>query len=312
MANTSYTLGVKPSNAMPEIWSKVLLKNLSKVGVHKHIAVDHSSEFAANGDAIHLRRVDDSNITVGNYYTAGSGGAAGTQGTISAVDAQVVDNVLALTETPYVAVNFEDFALEQSDVKFQADIIERARLKIAEFIDDKIMSTIAATATAIDSQVFDATTASDGEMFDLLLQIAQKLKEAGAVSLNNASDLFGDKGLKQVPYVVVNPAVMRYILKEPAFVKIDMAGKDAMWKDGTVRGTIAGLVVLESTVMATTTNNVTIIGGVKDATHYAVKKISSRFVQSEDHFSTQWGTLFAMGCKVVLPGATVKQVVKVA
>jgi hypothetical protein len=322
MSVNAFLQGVAPYNAVSEKWSKVLLKNLSLVGVYKHIAVDHSSELSDNSDAIHLRMVNDSSVTVSNYYTRSStsvtvtaagamSGTAGTEGTISYGTAAVDDYVLQLTETPSTAVKFEDYALKTADVSFQAKIIERGLYKLSAYIDSFVMGRIiAAAGTTLTA--FNATTAAAGDVYDLLLQAAAVLKKAGATPVSNVSDLAGDRGLKEVGYVVVNPDVMRFILKEPAFVKVDMTDKNALWKDGIVRGTIAGLVVLESSNMPTTSNVCTIFAGIKSAAHFAIRKISDRMIPAQNNYQMLWSVLTTCGCVVSHPTAIVKCAVTVA
>lgn len=314
MSSNALQMGIAPYNAVSEKWSKVLLKNLSKVGVYKHLAIDHSAELADNSDAIHLRMVNDSSVSVANYYTySGTPGTPGTQGTISYGTAAVDDVVLKLTESPACAVKFEDYALRTADVNFQAKIIERARYYLAKFVDTFVMNTIIAAVPAGNTlTAFNATTAASGDVYDLLLQFAAILKNAGAVPVSNASDLGGDRGIEERGYICVNPDVMRYILKEPAFVKVDMTDKNALWKDGIVRGTIAGLIVLESSNLPTTTNVCTIFGGIKSAAHFAVKKVSDRMIPSENTFEMLWSVLTACGCVVSHPAALAKCAVTVA
>ena len=314
MSSNALQMGIAPYNAVSEKWSKVLLKNLSKVGVYKHLAIDHSAELADNSDAIHLRMVNDSSVSVANYYTySGTPGTPGTQGTISYGTAAVDDVVLKLTESPACAVKFEDYALKTADVNFQAKIIERARYYLAKFIDTFVMNTIIAAVPAGNTlTAFNATTAASGDVYDLLLQFAAILKNAGAVPVSNASDLGGDRGIEERGYICVNPDVMRYILKEPAFVKVDMTDKNALWKDGIVRGTIAGLIVLESSNLPTTSNVATIFGGIKSAAHFAVKKVSDRMIPSENTFEMLWSVLTACGCVVSHPAALAKCAVTVA
>lgn len=314
MSSNALQMGIAPYNAVSEKWSKVLLKNLSKVGVYKHLAIDHSAELADNSDAIHLRMVNDSSVSVANYYTySGTPGTPGTQGTISYGTAAVDDVVLKLTESPACAVKFEDYALRTADVNFQAKIIERARYYLAKFVDTFVMNTIIAAVPAGNTlTAFNATTAASGDVYDLLLQFAAILKNAGAIPVSNVSDLGGDRGIEERGYICVNPDVMRYILKEPAFVKVDMTDKNALWKDGIVRGTIAGLIVLESSNLPTTTNVCTIFGGIKSAAHFAVKKVSDRMIPSENTFEMLWSVLTACGCVVSHPTALAKCAVTVA
>lgn len=323
MSINAFLNGVAPYNAVSEKWSKVLLKNLSLVGVYKHIAVDHSSELSDNSDAIHLRMVNDSSVTVANYYTRSStsvtitaagamSGTAGSEGTISYGTAAVDDYVLQLTESPATAVKFEDYALKTADVAFQAKIIERGLYALSKYVDSFVMNTIiAAAGTTLTA--FNATTAAAGDVYDLLLQAAAVLKKAGATPVSNVSDLAGDQGIKETGYVVVNPDVMRFILKEPAFVKVDMTDKNALWKDGIVRGTIAGLIVLESSNLPTNVSNVcTIFAGIKSAAHFAIKKISDRMIPAQDKFQMLWSVLSSCGCVVSHPAAIVKCAVTVA
>lgn len=315
MSVNAFQLGATPYNAISEIWAKSLLKSLSVVGVYKHIAVDHSSELSANSDAIHLRLINDASVSVGNYYTRGADeNTQGTEGTITYTKPVIDKITLQLTDTPYAAVTFEHYALKTADVKFQSGIIERARYQIARKIDELVMNTIIAAVPAENTiaGTFDATSAGEGEMYDKLLEISAILKTAGAVPVSNTSDLFGDKGMKNTGYVVVNPQVMRYILKEPAFVKVDFTDKNAMWKDGIVRGTIAGLVVLESSNLPTTTGTVNVFGGIKEAAHFAVKEYANRMIEDPNHFSVLWSVAFAAGAIVSHPKALAKVVVKVA
>lgn len=313
MSSNAFQLGATPYNAISEIWAKTLLKSLSVTGVYKHIAVDHSSELSANSDAIHLRLINDSSVNVGNYYSYSSTpGTAGTEGTITYTKPVVDKTTLELTETPYAAVSFEHYALKTADVKFQGAIIERARYKIAQAIDTLVMNTIIAAVPGANTLTpFDATQAADGDMYDQLLQLATILKKAGAVPVSNTSDLFGDKGMKSIGYVVVNPEVMRFIIKEPAFVKIDFTDKNAMWKDGIVRGTIAGLVVLESSNLPTTSKTVNVFAGIKEASHFAIKEYANRMIEDPDHFSVLWSVAFAAGAVVSHPAALAKVVVTV-
>lgn len=312
MSNNAFLNGVAPYNAVSEKWSKVLLKNLSLVGVYKHIAIDHSSELSDNSDAIHLRMVNDSSVTVANYYSrSATPGTAGTEGTISYGTAAVDDYVLQLTESPATAVKFEDYALKTADVAFQAKIIERGLYALSKYVDSFVMNTIiAAAGTTLTA--FNATTAAAGDMYDVLLQAAAVLKKAGATPVSNASDLAGDQGIKEAGYVVVNPDVMRFILKEPAFVKVDMTDKNALWKEGIVRGTIAGLIVLESSNLPTTTNVCTIFAGIKSAAHFAIKKISDRMIPAQNNFQMLWSVLTTCGCTVSHPNAIVKCAITVA
>lgn len=312
MSSNAFLNGIAPYNAVSEKWSKVLLKNLSLVGVYKHIAVDHSSELSDNSDAIHLRMVNDSSVTVANYYSrSATPGTPGTEGTISYGTAAVDDYILQLTETPATAVKFEDYALKTADVSFQAKIIERGLYALSKYVDTFVMNTIiAAAGTTLTA--FNATTAAAGDMYDVLLQAAAVLKKAGATPVSNVSDLAGDQGIKEVGYVVVNPDVMRFILKEPAFVKVDMTDKNALWKDGIVRGTIAGLVVLESSNMPTTTNVCTIFAGIKSAAHFAIKKISDRMIPAQNNFQMLWSVLTSCGCVVSHPSAIAKCAITVA
>jgi hypothetical protein len=312
MSNNAFLNGVAPYSAVSEKWSKVLLKNLSLVGVYKHIAIDHSSELSDNSDAIHLRMVNDSSVTVANYYSrSATPGTAGSEGTISYGTAAVDDYVLQLTESPATAVKFEDYALKTADVAFQAKIIERGLYALSKYVDSFVMNTIiAAAGTTLTA--FNATTAAAGDMYDVLLQAAAVLKKAGATPVSNASDLAGDQGIKEAGYVVVNPDVMRFILKEPAFVKVDMTDKNALWKEGIVRGTIAGLIVLESSNLPTTTNVCTIFAGIKSAAHFAIKKISDRMIPAQNNFQMLWSVLTTCGCTVSHPNAIVKCAITVA
>lgn len=311
MSANAFQLGAKPYNAISEVWAKTLLKNLSLVGIYRHIAVDHSSEFAANSDAVHLRIVDDTNLTVSEYYTPGEDETKqGTSGTITYKDAVVNKHTLRLTNSPYMAVRFELYALKQSDVAYQAQVINRAKYKISAWIDSVVMNgIIAAAGTTLTA--FDATTAGEGDMLDVILQIAAQLKTVGAVPVSNASDLFGDKGMNEVGYVVVNPQVMRFILKEPAFVKVDFTKDNAMWKDGVIRGFIGGLVVLESSNLPTTAGVVNVFGGIKSAAHYAYKLIADRMIDDPNKFDVLWSTMFAAGVMVSHPQAIVKVAVTV-
>jgi hypothetical protein len=304
MSANAQTVGLVNYAAISEIWSKVLLKQLYLTGIAKRLGVDHSKEIAANSDTIHMRLVGQ--VVSGTYNLNDSADIVYTTPTVS-------DVVLSLTDNKYCALAISKAALKNADVDFKAATIDNARYEISKQIDTFIMNTIIAAVPAANTlTAYDATAGAEGDMYDQLLQLGAILKKNGAVPLSNTNDLFVGNQLQMTPYVVVNPDVMRFILKEPAFVKIDSpAQKPGMWNDGIVQGKIAGLVIYESSNLPTTTGTVNVFAGVQGATHYAIKKIEDEMMPSQNKFQVLWRTLFQYGCKVSQPNALAKVVVTV-
>lgn len=70
-----------------------------------------------------------------------------------------------------------------------------------------------------------------------------------------------------MPYVVINPDVEAILIQSPDFIHATNAG-DRVLREGSI-GTIAGLDVLVSTNLPTTTGKVNIMAGINAAIAYA-------------------------------------------
>lgn len=70
-----------------------------------------------------------------------------------------------------------------------------------------------------------------------------------------------------MPYVVINPDVEAILIQSPDFIHATNAG-DRVLREGSI-GTIAGLDVLVSTNLPTTTGKVNIMAGINTAIAYA-------------------------------------------
>lgn len=306
MSTNATTLGLQTPLAIAEKYDNILLKTLKLVGVYQHLGIDDSSKLGKAGDTLHIRKIGG--ISVFPYDP--------TDATpVNYVAPTVTEVQLKLDTNSAVAIPFSEWSQAISDVDVMAAALEEARYSLSKAIDTHIMGTIQAAVPAGNKlPAFDATSACEGDVYKQILAMAAVMKKAGAVPLTNASDLevMGDT---EVPYIVMNPDAIKYLYSEPAFVKVDSNTFSAgsMFKSGKIVGTIAGVVILESSNLATVTGTVTIFGGIKKATHFAVLKATpGKFIDDPATFVVKYRSLWVYGAAVSYPEALVSCVWTVA
>lgn len=306
MSVNATTLGIQTPAAVAEKWDKILLKTLKLVGVYQHLAMDDSAKLGKAGDTLHIRKI-------GGISTFAYDPTDATP--ISYVAPTVSDVILKLDSNAAVAIPFSEWTQAVADVDVQAGALEEARYSLSKAIDTYVMGKIiAAVPLANKLAAFDATAATSGDVYAQVLAMAAVLKKAGAVPLTNASDLevVGDT---EVGYIVMNPDAIKFLYQEQAFVKVDSNtfSQGSMFKSGKIAGTIAGLVILESSNLPTTTSTVTVFGGIKKATHMAVVKATpGKFIDAESSFVVYYRSLWIYGAVVSYPEALVSCVWTVA
>lgn len=299
MSSNATTLGLQTPAAIAEKYDKILLKTLKLVGVFQHLGIDDSSKLGKAGDTLHIRKIGG--ISVFSYDPTDATTITYTAPTVSDVQ-------LKLNTNSAVAIPFSEWSQAISDVDVMAGALEEARYSLSKAIDTHIMGIIqAAVPVANQLTAFNATTAAEGDVYKQVLAMAAVMKKAGAVPLTNASDLevVGDT---EVGYIVMNPDSIKYLYSEKAFVKVDSNTFSAgsMFKTGKIAGTIAGVVILESSNLATTTGTVTVFGGIKKATHFAILKATpGKFIDDPATFVTKYRSLWVYGAVVVYSEALV-------
>lgn len=306
MSANATTLGLQNPLAIAEKFDKVLLKSLKLIGIYKHLAIDDSAKLGKDGDTLHIRKIGG--ISTFSYDPTDATDIVYTAPTVSEV-------LLKLDTNAAVAIPFSEWSMSVQDVDVMGGALEEARYSLSKTVDLFVMNKIiAAVPVGNKLTAFDATSAASGEVYKQILAMAAVLKKAGAVPLTNASDLevVGDT---QVGYVVMNPDAIKFLYAEPAFVKVDSDtfSTNSMFKGGKIAGTMAGLVILESSTLPTTTGTVNVFGGIKKATHMAVlKAVPGKFIDDKDHFVQLYRSLWVFGAVVSYPEALVSCVWTVA
>lgn len=299
MSANATTLGLQTPAAIAEKYDNILLKTLKLVGVFQHLAIDDSSKLGKAGDTLHIRKIGG--ISVFSYDPTDATPITYTAPTVS-------DVLLKLDTNSAVAIPFSEWALAVQDVDVQAGALEEARYSLSRAVDTYVMGKIiAAVPNANKLAAFDATAATEGDVYKQVLAMAAVLKKAGAVPLTNASDLevVGDT---EIGYIVMNPDAIKFLYAEKAFVKVDSNTFSAgsMFKSGKIAGTIAGVIILESSNLATVTNTVNVFGGIKKATHFAILKATAgKFIDDPATFVVKYRSLWVYGAVVSYPEALV-------
>lgn len=293
MSENATTLNRQVADLIPEIWSLSLNKKLDKSGVGMKIVNKiYEKDIKNFGDTVNIGEIGD--VTVTDYSEDVSTGGV----TYQRVDA--TSQQLKLDQSKAFGAFISDISQQQSNIKeLQAKFEARAKTAIDLVKDTFILSAFADIPS--ENKKADVTL-TKGNAYSVLVWLAKTLKNNNAIQVKNDQVFKSNQAAGEaMPYVVINPDVEAILVQSPDFIHATNAG-DRILREGSI-GTIAGLDVLVSTNLPTTSGKVNIMAGINEAIAYAgnISKVES--MRDHKYFGENIRGLYVFGKKVVLPKA---------
>lgn len=113
----------------PEVWSKVMIKNLDNNAVmSKLVNNELTSDLAQFGDVVRLQKLGD--VSVQNY----------TGSDFTATDVTSTDDTLVLNQSPMAAVEFNPLEEAQSNIKLLTEYTKRVAVAMNLYVDSHLLA----------------------------------------------------------------------------------------------------------------------------------------------------------------------------
>ena len=203
---------------------------------------------------------------------------------------------LTIDQKKYFAFKINDVAQAQANQSIMEAHLTNAKKAIEEVQDSYLLgmhtnvdadNTVGSEDTAI---TLDKTT-----IYAKFVELALKLK--------NANALTGDKK----PWVVINPTIESYLLQSTEFIGAHNVADETL-RQGSI-GRIAGMDVLVSTNLTSTSGLFYVLAGTNDAITFASQLSKVESLRDKDSFADLVRGLYLYGAKTVQPKALAKMIV---
>ena len=292
MSTNAETIGTQMPKIIPEVWSASLNKKLDKSGVGMKIVNKiYEKDIKNYGDTVHIGELGDVNII---DYEEGDLSTGMTLQKVSSTD-----QVLKLDQQKAFNFFLSDVTQAQAKIKdLQKKFEKRAKIAVDTVKDTFILGAFADIPAA--NKLAEVTLTKDNA-YDTFVELAKILKNNNAIQADLDEISKDNQADGSLPWVVINPDVEAILLKSPDFIHATEKG-DKVLRKGSI-GSIAGLDVLVSTNLPTTSYKVNVMAGINDAIAFAGNISKVEVIRNDMFFGDNVRGLYVYGKKVVLPNA---------
>lgn len=281
--STTMTTGV--STFIPEIWSKKLNTMLEKNCVMMQcVNRNYEGDIKNEGDKVKI--ITPSDVTIS---TVGTDNISYSELSPSSMD-------LEINQKKYFAFKINDVAQAQANQSIMDAHLDSAKNAIEEVQDSFLlgMHTEVDENNIVGSEA-SAITLDKTTIYSKFVDLALKLKNSNAISGN------------KTPWVVINPTIEAYLLQSTEFINAYNVA-DKTLREGSI-GRIAGMDVLVSTNLTSTSGVFYVLAGTNDAITFASQLAKIESLRDKDSFADLVRGLYLYGAKTVQPKALAKMVV---
>lgn len=268
---------------VPEIWSKLILKNFDDYGVMAEcINRDYEGEIKYAGDTVRITQLGDITVNTHDDTTP-----------IVYQDVDGTEQVLSIDQKKNWAFVIKDIEQKQANVKdLQTKYSNRARVAITN-AKDTFLHTLGFAGVDADNQIGTVAITADN-IYEICLDLYQALADSNAIN----SDGKAEDGKR--PFLIVPPAVSK-IMKASDYVTHATAKGDETVRKGALFE-FAGFDIKQTTLVKND-GGFKILAGTKEAITYADQILKTRAMEDKDYFGIFVSGLYVYGAKVVQPKA---------
>lgn len=271
---------------IPQIWSQKLNTMLEKNCVMMQcVNRNYEGDIQNQGDKVKI--ITPANVTIS---TVGSENISYSELSPSSMD-------LTIDQKKYFAFKINDVAKAQANQDIMTAHLTSAKHAIEEVQDSFLlgMHSEVAEQNTVGSED-NAVTLDKSTIYAQFVELALKLKNANALTGN------------KTPWVVINPTIESYLLQSTEFINAHNVADETI-REGAI-GRIAGMDVLVSTNLTSTSGLYYVLAGTNDAITFASQLAKIESLRDKDSFADLVRGLYLYGAKTVQPNALAKMVVK--
>lgn len=267
----------------PELWSKLLLRDIMNYGVMLDcVNRNYEGEIKNQGDTVHIQKIGD--ITINTHDESQAMVHQNLSGTTQ---------VLKIDQAKDFMFLVSDIDKVQANVEFMTKYTNKAKKNIVNVKDAYLHALGVAAATNDMGTV--AITAEN--VYGTLVDMFAKLARANAIDANGK----GEDG--KAPYLVVSPEVLAVIKKSPEAAHATVLG-DKTIRQGAIMN-FAGFDIKQSTNIAND-GGFNILGGTTEGITYAEQITKVESLKDKDYFGDFVRGLYLYGGLAAQPECLVK------
>ena len=270
---------------IPQIWSQKLNTMLEKNCVMMQcVNRNYEGDIKNQGDKVRI--ITPANVTIS---TVGTENISYNELSPSSMD-------LTIDQKKYFAFKINDVAQAQANQDIMVAHLENAKHAIEEVQDSFLLgmhSEVDAENTVGSED--KAVTLDKTTIYSQFVELALKLKNSNALTGN------------KTPWVVINPTIESYLLQSTEFINAHNVADETI-REGAI-GRIAGMDVLVSTNLTSTSGLFYVLAGTNDAITFASQLAKIESLRDKDSFADLVRGLYLYGAKTVQPKALAKMVV---
>lgn len=285
----SQTIETQNQNAysafIPQLWSQKLNSMLEKNCVMMQcVNRNYEGEIKNQGDKVKI--ITPADVTIS---TVGSDNITYSELSPTAQD-------LTIDQKKYFAFKINDVAQAQANQNIMEAHLGNAKKAIEEVQDSFLlgMHTDVDASNTVGSED-EAVTLDKTTIYSKFVELALRLKNANALTGN------------QKPWVVINPTIESYLLQSTEFIGAHNVADETL-REGSI-GRIAGMDVLVSTNLTSTSGVFYVLAGTNEAITFASQLAKVESLRDKDSFADLVRGLYLYGAKTVQPKALAKMIV---
>ena len=245
----------------PEIWSKVLLRDIMNYGVMLDcVNRNYEGEIENQGDTVHIQKVGD--ITINTHDETQPMVHQNLSGTTQILKVDQAKDFMFLVS---------DIDKVQSNVELMTKYTNKAKKNIVN-VKDAYLHTLGFAGAKNDAGTV-AVTAEN--IYGTLVDMFATLSRANAIDANGK----GEDGKR--PFLVLPPEIIAIIRKSPEATHATNAGDDVVRKGAIM--TYAGFDIKQSTNVAND-GGYAILGGTTEGITYAEQITKVESLKDKDYF----------------------------
>ena len=245
----------------PEIWSKLLLRDIMNYGVMLDcVNRNYEGEIKNQGDTVHIQKVGD--ITINTHDETQPMTHQNLSGTTQILKVDQAKDFMFLVS---------DIDKVQSNVELMTKYTNKAKKNIVN-VKDAYLHTLGFAGAKNDAGTI-AVTAEN--IYGTLVDMFAQLSRANAIDANGK----GEDGKR--PFLVLPPEVVAIIRKSPEATHATNAGDDVVRKGAIM--TYAGFDIKQSTNVANDAGYA-ILGGTTEGITYAEQITKVESLKDKDYF----------------------------
>lgn len=280
------TMTVREGLFKPEIWSKLLLRDIMDYGVmFDCVNRNWEGEIKHAGDTVHIQAIGDVTVNTLDRDTA--------------LQYQKLDGTsleLVVDQLKYFAFHVDDIEKVQSNIEFMGKYTTKAKKEVVN-VKDAYLHALGVAGVDSDNQMGTIAITKEN-IYDTLVDMFVMLSDTNAIDKNGR----GADGKR--PFLILPPKIVG-VLKKSEEAKNSTSLGDETMRKGVILPDFAGFDIKQATTVKDSGDGFDILAGTTEAITYAEQITKIESLKDKDFFGDFQRGEYVYGGKVVQPKALV-------